>query len=130
VVVTKAARQPGVLLIEDDRVMARMYQLSLGELGYDVRIAPDGETGLAAIREARPEVVLLDLRLPKVDGIEVLRRLQSDAGLDGTRVIVLSNQGVDEVVRTTLELGAVDYVTKATVTPRELGQVIARHLVR
>jgi CheY-like chemotaxis protein len=107
-----------------------MYQLSLREHGYEVRIARDGEAGLAAIRKLRPDVVLLDIRLPRMDGIQVLDRLQGDAELRTTRVIMLSNQGVDETVQTCLRLGAIDYVTKATVTPRELAQLLARHLLK
>lgn len=118
-----------ILLIEDDQAIARMYQLSLREHGYQVRIARDGEAGLAAIRSLRPPLVLLDIRLPKLDGIQVLERLQSDPALRRTKVVMLSNQGMDETVRTSLRLGAVDYLTKATVTPREVAQVIARHLL-
>lgn len=128
IAVTASAR-PQVLLVEDDRAIARMYQLSLGEHGYEVQIAPDGETGLDAIRSGRPTLVLLDIRLPKLDGIQVLEQLRSDPELRRTKVIVLSNNGLDETVRTTLQLGAIDYVTKATVTPRELAQIIARHVV-
>lgn len=118
-----------ILLIEDDQAIARMYQLSLREHGYQVRIARDGEAGLAAIRSLRPPLVLLDIRLPKLDGIQVLERLQSDPALRRTKVVMLSNQGMDETVQTSLRLGAVDYLTKATVTPREVAQVIARHLL-
>jgi two-component system, OmpR family, alkaline phosphatase synthesis response regulator PhoP len=119
-----------LLLVEDDHAIARMYQLSLAEHGYQVKIASDGEAGLNAIRSLRPAVVLLDLRLPRLDGIEVLERVQSDPGLRRVKVIVLTNQGLDETARTCLNLGAVDYVTKANVTPRELAQIVARHLVQ
>jgi len=60
----------------------------------------------------------------------VLEQLRSDPELRRTKVIVLSNDGLDETVQTTLQLGAVEYVTKATVTPRELAQIIARHVAR
>ena len=118
-----------MLLVEDDGAIARMYQLSLDELGYEVRIASDGKAGLDAIRSLRPAVVLLDVRLPELDGIEVLKHLRTDPELSPTKVIMLSNSGLDETVQTSLHLGAVDYVTKATVTPRELAQVIARHVL-
>lgn len=120
--------RPVVLLVEDDLEIARMYQLSLGDHGYEVRVARDGEAGLDAIRSLRPDAVLLDIRLPRMDGIRVLERLQGDSELRQTKVIMLSNQGEDEVVQSSLRLGALDYVTKATVTPRELAQVLARHL--
>ena len=123
-----SSSRPQVLLVEDDRAIARMYQLSLDQHGFEVRIAADGVAGLDAIRHDRPEVVLLDVRLPKLDGIQVLQRLQSDPQLSSTKVVMLSNQGNDEIVRTSLQLGALDYVTKATITPRELAQVVARHL--
>jgi two-component system, OmpR family, alkaline phosphatase synthesis response regulator PhoP len=129
-VVVKSQPSQVILLIEDDGAIARMYQTSLREHGYEVRLARDGEAGLAAIRSLRPELVLLDVRLPKLDGIQVLERLQADPELRNTKVVMLSNQGMDETVRTSLRLGALDYVTKATVTPRELAQLIARYLVR
>jgi len=127
--VVNPEHRPELLLIEDDRAIARMYQLSLADFGYEVNIARDGESGLNEIRSRRPDVVLLDVRLPRMDGIEVLQRLRDDPELRRTKVIMLSNQGVDEIVQSSLKLGAVDYVTKATVTPRELAQVIARHLL-
>jgi two-component system, OmpR family, alkaline phosphatase synthesis response regulator PhoP len=129
-VVVKTQPAAVILLIEDDRAIARMYQLSLRDHGYQVRVARDGEAGLAAIRSIRPDLVLLDVRLPKLDGIQVLERLQGDRDLRHTKVVMLSNQGMDETVKTSLRLGALDYVTKATVTPRELAQLIARHLLR
>ncbi len=122
--------RPAILLVEDDGDIARMYQLSLGNHGYEVQIARDGKAGFAAIRDRRPALVLLDLRLPKLDGVSLLEQLQADPELRRTKVIVLSNQGLDDTVSRCLSLGAADYVTKSTITPHELAQLIARHLVQ
>lgn len=122
-------QKPHVLLVEDDPAIARMYRLALTEYGYRVETVPDGEAGLEAVHDRRPDLVLLDLRLPRMDGMQVLEHLRDDIKKRGLKVIVLSNHGVDETVGATLKLGAVEYLTKATVTPRELAQVIARHLV-
>lgn len=112
---TRVARAR-VLVVEDEINVGRLVALYLEREGFEVRIATDGEEALAAFREQRPDLVLLDLMLPKVDGWEVCKRLRR---LTDVPVIMLTARG-DEVDRLLgLELGADDYVTKPF-SPREL----------
>jgi DNA-binding response OmpR family regulator len=108
-----------VLVVDDDPIVRDVLVRYLRHQGFDVATAEDGEAAIAAVGAARPHVVLLDLMLPKVDGLEVFRRIQ---GPDAPAVIMLTAKGeeIDRVVG--LELGADDYVTKPF-SPRE---VVAR----
>jgi two-component system, OmpR family, alkaline phosphatase synthesis response regulator PhoP len=105
-----------VLVVDDDPIVRDVLTRYLEREGFDVAEAEDGEAAISAARTARPHVVLLDLMLPKVDGLEVFRTIQEP---DGPAVIMLTAKGeeVDRVVG--LELGADDYVTKPF-SPREL----------
>ncbi len=111
-----------VLVIEDDAGVRRGLELGLTHLGHSVRSAPDAEQGLAAVRRRRPDVVVLDLMLPGIDGFEACRRLRSGAaGQHATDVpvIMLTARGDDLDVVSGLEAGADDYVVKP-VQPRVL----------
>ena len=125
--VERGRHRPLVLLIEDDDAIARMYQRGLGHEGFDVVIAEDGPTGLDFIRDRKPDLVLLDIGLPRVDGLEVLMNIQADPELT-PKVVVFSNFAEQVTVDASIERGALEYVLKATVTPRELAQILARHL--
>ncbi|MBV8195380.1 MAG: response regulator [Candidatus Dormibacteraeota bacterium] len=111
-----------VLLIEDDEELAELYRLRLSADGYRVSVVPDGVSGLAAVSEAPPDVVFLDVRLPRLSGIEVLEQIRSTATISDTPVFVLSNYGEPELRDRCLELGAVDYLVKADVVPATLAE--------
>ena len=121
-------KRPLLLLVEDDADIARMYQLGLGFEGFDVVVAEDGGSGLELIRERRPDLVLLDLGLPRMDGFEMLEKMQADPEL-AAKVIVLSNFGEMPTIKASLAGGAEAYVLKVMVTPRELAQIVARNLL-
>ncbi|MBM6406115.1 response regulator transcription factor [Phycicoccus sp. CSK15P-2] len=98
-----------VLLIEDDAMLRRGMQLALSRHGHDVRVAGTGEEGLAAIETSRPEIVVLDLMLPGIDGVEVCRRIRR---VDDLPVVMVTARGDDFDVVGGLEAGADDYVVK------------------
>jgi DNA-binding response OmpR family regulator len=111
-----------VLVIEDDDGVRRGLELGLTHLGHSVRAAPDAEQGLDAVRRRRPDVVVLDLMLPGIDGFEACRRLRSGAAghpATDVPVIMLTARGDDLDVVSGLEAGADDYVVKP-VQPRVL----------
>jgi DNA-binding response OmpR family regulator len=112
------ARQ-AILLVEDDARLAAMVAEYLGRHDLDVTVAPDGERGLAALRRGRFDVVLLDVMLPGVDGLEVCRRIRAAPEWAALPVLMLTARGedVDKIVG--LELGADDYLAKPF-NPREL----------
>ncbi len=111
-----------ILIVEDDREIRDLLAHYLRKEGFDVVLAPDGEAGLSRARSGRPNLILLDILLPKMDGLELLRVIRSDREIGGTPVIMLTAKG-DETDRIVgLELGADDYVPKPF-SPRE---VVAR----
>ncbi|MET8154437.1 response regulator [Actinoplanes sp. NPDC049668] len=113
----------GILIVEDDRGAAGMLSTHLEKAGYDVRVAADGEQGLAAARDCTPEAVLLDLRLPGMDGWEVLAALKADDQLRHIPVVIISVAGPRAIG---MALGAVDYFVKPLSRPALLAW-LARH---
>jgi CheY-like chemotaxis protein len=124
-VTASAAR---VLVVEDDRFLRRACEASLRQRGLDVITAADGEEGLSLARSEHPALVLLDLLMPKMSGLEVLRAMKADDATRGIPVLVLSNssrqQDVDEIMR----LGAIGYLVKADLSLQALGDRVIRIL--
>ncbi len=115
-----------VLLIEDDGAAAEMYRLRLIADGYAVVVADDGEKGLAMAASERPDFIYLDLRLPMIDGFEVLERLRADPETAAIPVIILSNFGEPELRERGLKLGALEFLVKADTTPSRLSETVNR----
>jgi DNA-binding response OmpR family regulator len=109
-----------VLVIEDDPSIILGLRLNLTKAGYRVRVAEDGPAGLAEVGRERPDLLLLDLMLPGIDGMEVLRRLRADD--PKIPVIILTAMGSEEDKVKGLDLGANDYVTK----PFSVAELMAR----
>ncbi|MDP3764290.1 MAG: response regulator [bacterium] len=109
-----------ILLVEDDPFLLDMYSTKFKEVGFDVVVAQDGEMGLAKAKEIMPELILLDIVLPKKDGFEVLKILKSDPVMAKIPVVMLTNLGLDSDVKRGLELGAQSYIIKAHFTPTEV----------
>jgi len=109
-----------VLLIEDDRDIVELVRYNLEREGFHVAAATDGATGLAQIRKAPPDILLLDLMLPKLSGLDICKEIRRDTSLNRLPILMLTARGeeADRVVG--LEMGADDYVTKPF-SPRELG---------
>lgn len=102
-----------IVFIEDETTLQKMLTTALKEEGYSVIAASDGEAGLAAVRAEKPDLVLLDLILPKMDGFTVLAEIKKDAAIAHTRVIVLTNLESAEDVGRVVALGATTYLVKA-----------------
>ncbi len=109
-----------VLIIEDDKFLRELISQKLSKEGYDVIEAIDGEDGVKKIKESKPDLVLLDLILPGIDGFEVLKRAKEDAVSAAVPIIILSNLGQKEDVERGFKLGAVDFLIKAHFTPGEI----------
>jgi len=109
-----------ILIVEDDKFLRELIVKKLSNEGYDVIEAVDGEQGLLKIRDEKPDLVLLDLILPGIDGFEVLAQKKDEPFSASIPVIVLSNLGQKEDVDKGLNLGAVDYLIKAHFTPGEI----------
>lgn len=113
-----------ILLIEDDSLVAGMYQTKLSLMGYTVRVAADGEEGWTMLTSNPPDVLLLDIVLPKRDGFEILSAIRKDPKLKHLPVLLLTNLGQKPDVQKGLDLGANDYIIKAHFTPAEVVEKI------
>jgi DNA-binding response OmpR family regulator len=109
-----------ILIVEDDRFLRELIARKLRNEGYDVIEAVDGEEGLKRIKEEKPDLILLDLILPGIDGFEVLAKAKEDPDTAQIPVIILSNLGQREEIERGLRLGAIDYLIKAHFTPGEI----------
>ncbi len=109
-----------ILIIEDDKFLRELIARKLTDEGFNIVEAVDGEDGVKKIKEENPDLVLLDLILPSIDGFEVLSRVKSDPSVSSIPIIILSNLGQKEEVEKGLNLGAVDYLIKAHFTPGEI----------
>jgi CheY-like chemotaxis protein len=106
-----------ILLVEDDPAVAGMYRLKLEMEGYRVTVAADGEEGLQIAREQRPQLIFLDVRLPKMDGMTVLEAMRGDDRTRHIPVLILSNYGEPPLIERGLRLGAREYLLKSETTP-------------
>jgi CheY-like chemotaxis protein len=97
-----------------------MYKLKLELDGYKVEVASDGEMALKMARQAPPDMIFLDIRLPKLDGLGVLEQLREDARTKHVPVVILSNYSEKELVDRGLKLGALEYLIKSQTTPAKL----------
>ena len=113
-----------ILLIEDDPFLVDIYKNKLEEFGYAVETAEDGGQALNIIKEKNPDLVLLDIILPNIDGWEILKIIRNNPDTKNLKVIVLSNLGQREEVEKGVELGATKYLIKAHFTPSEVAKEI------
>jgi len=109
-----------VLFVEDDPTVAQMYRLKLELDGYQVVMAKDGEEGLKLAAKLKPDIIFLDIRLPKMGGLDVLEQLREAKETKHTPVVILSNYGERELVERGLKLGALEYLIKSQTTPARL----------
>lgn len=109
-----------VLLAEDDRFLRRACETKLKQCGFGVRIAVDGEEALAFARQRHPDLMLLDLLMPKRDGLSVLQALKADEATRGIRVVILSNSSKELEMQKASTLGAVGYWIKSNLSLQEL----------
>ena len=109
-----------ILIIEDDKFLRELIVRKLKDEKYQIVEASDGEEGLEKAKKEIPDLVLLDLILPGIDGFEVLSRIKEEHALSSVPVIILSNLGQREEVEKGLKMGAVDYLIKAHFTPGEI----------
>lgn len=109
-----------VAIIEDDTFLAGMYEHKFRLEHMDPLMAFDGEAGLELVRSKKPDVVLLDIMMPKMDGWAVLQALQSDPATKSIPVIMLTNLGQQDDVNLAQKYGATDYLIKAHFNPQEV----------
>lgn len=109
-----------ILVIEDDKFLRELISQKILKEGYDIAEAVDGEKGVEAAKKEKPDLILLDLILPGIDGFEVLARIKADPEISSIPVIILSNLGQKDDIEKGLKMGAIDYMIKAHFTPAEI----------
>jgi len=118
-----------VLLVEDDDALRDMYNLILTRNGFEVDLAQDGEEALAKARQGGYAVILLDLLMPKLDGMGVLRQLNTEsAEISNGPVILLSNAQFDGMEKEAMSLGAKNVLLKADLLPMDLVKVVQKYI--
>lgn len=113
-----------VLLIDDAPEVHTMYSIELKGRGYDVVEAFDGEEGLVKAKAEKPDAILLDIMMPKIDGIVLLTKLKEDPELKNIPVIMLTNFGQENLIQQAMTLGVNEYLLKYKVTPSEMADKI------
>ena len=116
-----------VLLVEDEELLRKMYRKKL-ELAFEVETAADGEEGFAKAREFKPDLILLDIVMPKLNGIEVLKKIKADPVINWIPVVMLTNLATGAAIQECLEAGSQGYIIKSDSTPSRLLQEIKKFL--
>lgn len=117
-----------ILLIEDDLPLLRAYQITFSKLGYEIAHATDGEEGIAKAKSQKPDLILLDIYLPKKSGFEVLKELKGDPLYKHIPIICLSVLSQEEDIKKCQELGADDYMVKSEVSLKEIVKRVHQRL--
>jgi DNA-binding response OmpR family regulator len=121
-------QKPLILVVEDDVFIASVHSRKLAKEGFEVMMAGDGEEALEVARKRKPDMIFLDLIMPKKDGFETLKELKADPDLKDVKVIVLSNLSQEEDKQRVLDMGALDYVVKANVSFREIIDLVKNNI--
>lgn len=110
-----------ILIVEDDAFLLDAYQMKMtGQTDWDVSVATDGEAALFSVKSTKPDLVILDLLLPKKPGLDVLKELKADADTKKIPIIVASNIDQKTVVQQAIDLGAADYFVKSDISIGDL----------
>ncbi|MDA3839936.1 MAG: response regulator [Patescibacteria group bacterium] len=109
-----------ILLVEDDNMISAMYKTKFEQANFEVLMADNGADGLELALSNKPDLILLDIIMPQLDGFTVLEKLKADTKTKNISVFLLTNLGTEEDIQKGQELGAKDYLVKANLTPAEV----------
>jgi DNA-binding response OmpR family regulator len=122
------AKSVKIAIIEDDIAIAQMYRMKFEAEGYDVQIAENGKLGLQLSEEMKPDIILLDLMMPVMNGDEMLQKLRNTSWGKDIRVIILTNMGEQEAPEILKELGVTKFIVKAEMTPSQVADLVKQEL--
>jgi DNA-binding response OmpR family regulator len=117
-----------VAIIEDDQTIAQMYKIKFQSEGFDVEVAENGQIGLKMIENIKPDIVLLDLMMPIMNGEEMLEKLRQKVWGKDLKVIILTNMGEQEIPEKVKQLNVADVILKADMTPRQVMELVKKQL--
>lgn len=109
-----------IAIIEDDPVINQMYRMKFESEGFDVRVADNGQDGITTVEEFQPDIILLDMQMPAMNGDEALKHIRKLKTAKETPVIVLTNLGEEEAPKDLRQLGILSYIVKADLTPSQV----------
>lgn len=111
-----------IAIIEDDAVISQMYRMKFETDGFDVQLANNGEKGVALVEHFSPDIILMDLQMPEMDGATALAAIRKNQWGKDVPVIILTNLGEEEAPKSLKDLGIHSYIVKAELTPRQVVQ--------
>ncbi|NCO10688.1 response regulator [Candidatus Saccharibacteria bacterium] len=111
-----------IAIIEDDATISQMYRMKFEADGFDVQLANDGERGVELVKHFAPDIILLDLQMPKKTGHQALQEIRAEPWGKDVPVIILTNLGEEEAPKELRSLGIESYIVKAELTPRQVVQ--------
>jgi len=113
-----------ILIVEDDSLMSRLYEKIFSFEKYEVIVASDGQEGLDKARQEKPNLILLDVMMPKMNGLETLDKLKAEPELKNIPVVMLTNLAGDKDAETALQKGAVKYIVKSEQDPKQVTDIV------
>ena len=113
-----------VLIVEDDPLMARMYEKIFKFEGFEVEVAAEGEEGLAKVKSGKPTLIILDIMMPKMNGMEMLTKLKIDPDTKTIPVVMLTNLAGERDAEMALAKGAVKYIVKSQYDPKQVTNMV------
>ncbi len=117
-----------IAIVEDDVAISQMYRIKFEAEGYEVETAENGKIGLELIKDIKPDIVLLDLMMPEMDGEEMLKRLRKESWGKDVKVIILTNMGESEAPEGIKDMGVEAFILKANMTPRQVAELVKEHI--
>jgi DNA-binding response OmpR family regulator len=119
---------PKIAIVEDDQAISQMYRIKFEAEGYTVETADNGKLGLELIQSMQPDIVLLDLMMPEMNGDEVLEHMRASTWGKDIKVVVLTNMGEQEISPKVKDLGVRAVILKADMTPRQVAELVKTQL--
>jgi DNA-binding response OmpR family regulator len=117
-----------VAIVEDDIAISQMYRIKFEAEGYEVETAENGRLGLELAEQMKPDIILLDLMMPEMNGDEMLTKLRKTSWGKNIKVVVLTNMGEQEIPDEVKQLGVVAVILKADMTPRQVAELVKKQL--
>jgi DNA-binding response OmpR family regulator len=117
-----------IAIIEDDAAISQMYRIKFEAEGYAIETAENGKLGLELIEKMKPDIILLDLMMPEMNGDEMLTKLRKQSWGKTVKVIILTNMGESEAPDSLKTLDVSAFIVKANMTPRQVAELVKKHL--
>ena len=117
-----------IVIIEDDQVISQMYRMKFEANGFTVHVAGNGKDGIATVERTKPDLILLDMQMPEMNGDEALSEIRKHDWGKNVPVMILTNLGKEEAPKSLASLGIHSYIVKAELTPRQVSERVKKAL--